>query len=633
MYKVSVPITNRNVKRAGREKLLEQLKNMNAERVFLALSTYELDPKTQNEIFSELADNCAFFKSHGFEVGAWIWTFWVKESNDFCKMQAIDGAKIGEFVCPTDKKFVDFASEYIKSIAKCNVDIIMFDDDFRYAFLANSPACLCNNHVEIINKITGKDSSREELCHHIMNGKKNIYRDAYIKANGDVFRSFAQAMRLAVNSVDPTIRLGACSCLSSWDIDGISAHELSVILAGDTKPFLRLIGAPYWAARKSWGNRLADVIELERMESAWSRNGDIEIMAEGDAYPRPRTLCPASFVEGFDTAIRASGCTDGILKYALDYCSNADYENGYVVHHQKNTHLYNKISTAFNNKTSVGVRVYEYTGKFLKMDMDSPVKCQKPEFMFFSAAARTLAYNCVPTVYEGAGVCGIVFDENARHIPLDALKGGMIIDAIAAKILTERGVDVGITRFGSLLQNTSAQHLPANVEEHFLHNDNHILSLGSLFFDIEINKNAKVLSDTACGKLPVSYIYENANGERFLVLNINTRIVSKETNSNLLYHYERARQYASVIPWLSGKELPAFVYGCPYMYIQCKEDKTSLSVGLWNFFEDTAFNPTVELSEVYSNVEFISGNGVLDGDKVVLNDIIPYGFCGFVLKK
>lgn len=633
MYKVSVPITNRNVKRAGREKLLSQLKRMNAERVFLALSTYELDPDTQKSVFSELADNCAFFKSHGFEVGAWIWTFWVKEQNDFCKMRTINGSEISEFVCPTDADFVDFAKNYIKNIAKCGVDIIMFDDDFRYAFLGESPACLCDNHIKMINGITGGDLTREQLAEKILSGGKNVYRDAYIKANGDAFRDFAKSMRCAVDGVDAGIRLGACACLSSWDIDGVMARDLAYILAGNTKPFVRLCGAPYWAARKSWGNRLADTVELERMESAWTRDENIEIMAEGDAYPRPRTLCPASFLEGFDTAIRASGATDGILKYGLDYCSNADYEDGYVKFHERNTDLYEKIRSAFTDKTSVGVRVYEYQSKFLDMDMDAPVKCQRPEFMFFSAASRTLAYNSIPTVYEGSGICGIVFDENARHISLDALSGGMIIDGIAAKILTDRGVDVGITRFGGLLKNAAAQHLPANVEEHFLHNDNHILSLGSQFFDIEINKSAKVLSDTSDGRLPVSYIYENADGQRFLVLNINTRIVSKEQNSNLLYHYERARQYADVIPWLSGNKLPAFVYGCPSMYIQCKEDKDSLTVGLWNFFEDTAFCPTVELSKTYSDIEFLQGGGTLSQDKVLLNDIIPYGFSGFVLKK
>jgi len=201
----------------------------------------------------------------------------------------------------------------------------------------------------------------------------------------------------------------------------------------------------------------------------------------------------------------------------------------------------------------------------------------------------------------------------------------MIIDGIAATILTDRGVDVGITRFGDVVSD--------GIEEHFLDNNNHILSLRSSFFDISVNSNAKILSDTAGGKLPVSYIYENADGERFLVLNINTRIVSKEPNSNLLYHYERARQYASVIPWLSGNKLPAFVYGCPSMYIQCKECDGALTVGLWNFFEDTAFCPTVELGDVYSDIKFICGSGQLKADKVILDDIIPYGFVGFTVKK
>ncbi len=633
MYKISVPITLSNVKRAGRETILSQLKRMKAERVFLSLSNYELDSDTQKSIFADLAENCAFFKSHGFEVGAWIWTFWIKGAHNFCNMRGLDGTEINEFICPTDKKFVKFASEYIKNIAKSGVEIIMFDDDFRYAFLCDSPACLCDNHIKMINEMTGEALTREQLYKQIINGGKNIYRDAYIKANGDAFREFAREMRSAVNEIDQKIRLGTCACLSSWDIDGIMARELAYILAGNTKPFVRLIGAPYWAARKSWGNKLQDTIELERMESAWTRDENIEIMAEGDSYPRPRTNCPASFVEGHDTAIRASGCTDGILKYNIDYCSNADYEDGYIKYHEKNSDLYKKIDSAFTNKNATGVRIYEYQSKFADMDISAPVKCQRPEYMFFSAAARTLAYNTIPTVYEGAGVCGAVFDENARHIPKDALKGGMIIDAIAAKILTDRGVDVGLTRFNGLLQNAPEKHLPANVEEHFLHNDNHILSLGSQFFDIEINKSAKVLSDTANGRLPISYIYENADGERFLVLNINTRIVSKDPNSNLLYHYERARQYANVIPWLSGKTLPAFVYGCPSMYIQCKEDSDTLTVGLWNFFEDTAFSPVVELGNTYSDIEFIQGSGTLSGAKVVLNDIIPYGFTGFILKK
>ena len=39
-----------------------------------------------------------------------------------------------------------------------------------------------------------------------------------------------------------------------------------LIMAGNTQPFVRLIGAPYWAANRSWGNFVQDVVELPEDE-------------------------------------------------------------------------------------------------------------------------------------------------------------------------------------------------------------------------------------------------------------------------------------------------------------------------------------------------------------------------------
>ena len=411
--------------------------------------------------------------------------------------------------------------------------------------------------------------------------------------------------------------------MSSWDIDGTDAYELAKILAGDTKPLARLIGAPYWAVeRLYWGNLLQDVIELERMESSWTRMGEIEIMAEGDAYPRPRTLCPASYLEGFDTAIRVSGCTDGILKYGIDYFSDADYEKGYAKAHELNCGVYEKIDEMFQNKTHCGVRVYESMKKIA--DMVVPTKVNKEadiQAMFFSRAARTLAYNTIPTVYEGDGICGIVFDENARNLPLEALKNGLIIDIAAAEILMERGVDVGIKEIGDVTDGT---------EEHYLCDDNHILTLGAVVYDIKLKDKAEILSDieTSQGIVPMSYRYENDNGQRFLVLNINTRSGA----DNPLKHYARSRQYAEQIQWLGNKKLPAYSYGNPALYMQCKKDETSMAVGLWNFFADAILEPVVELDKSYSEIEFINCDGRIDGDKVYLTEIKPFGFVAFEVK-
>ena len=642
MYKISVPIISGNVDLLGRERILKELKRLGAERVFLAINQYTSDENVFSKKLSSLRENVEFFHSKGFEVGAWGWSFWVPDNTEFCNMRSVKGTEIKEFMCPADKRFVEFAKCYFKEVAKTGVDIIQFDDDFRYGFLSDSPGCLCDNHIARINEITCEASTCEELAKHILNGGKNKYRDAWLKANGDAFREFAVAIREAIDEVNPSVRISVCSCMTLWDIDGTSAAEIAHLLAGNTKPILRLIGAPYWAAEKSWGNELQDVIELERMEAAWTQDCHIEIMAEGDTYPRPRIKCPAAYLEGFDTAIRASGCTDGILKYGIDYISNAYYETGYANFHERNLPLYDAIDEMFGGKQSCGVRVYEAMKKVADAKVQTKVN-QSIDFqdLFFSRAARTLAYNTIPTVYEGEGVCGIAFDENARHLPQTAFNNGLIIDIAAAEILKEQGIDVGLKSIGEAIKN--------GVCERFCDSGNCIGAVGTTAYDIEINENCDVLSELVIKSdaipnvylnedakntqkrkeaIPFSYHYENANGQRFLVLNINTR----SGNSDLLRHYARSRQYAESVKWLSGNKLSAYVYGNPALYIQCKKQNGRLAVGLWNFFADIAINPVVELDKAYSSVKCINCTAIIDGDKVKLSDIPAYGFVGFEVK-
>ena len=623
MYKISVPVMNEYLKRNGRDETLRELKRMDAERVFLALDCYEQDPQKRKEAMEALSQNCRFFKAHGFEVGAWIWTFWVKGAHGFRCMRSLSGKDETEFACPTDERFVAFACDYIAGVARCGVDLIMFDDDFRYGIRSETPSCLCEGHIRAINRITGEESSREELANYILTGGKNKFRDAFLQVNGDSFRAFAHAVRAAVNSVDSTIRMGLCTCMSTWDLDGTDAYELSKILAGDNRLFTRLIGAPYWAVSKNFVKDVPSAVEMERMESAWTRNGEIEIMAEGDAYPRPRTNCPASYLEIFDTAIRASGCTDGILKYGIDYVSNARYETGYADTHQRNKQLYEDFSRVFGGKESCGVRVYESMKKIANMVNPTRVnQTVRIDWLMFPHAAFMLSYNSIPTTYEGEGVTGICFDENARDLPLEALKNGLILDIAAAEILASRGVDTGFSDIGALRDGPS---------EHYIEEDLHVGLFGSRVYDVRLKEDARVLSELSeqdhC--VPISWCYENADGNRFLVLNVNTRT----EGDNILKHYARGKQIVQWIPWLSGKSLPAYSYGNPNLYLQAKKDANGMAVGLWNFFADPITHPIVELDEEYASVEAINCTATLEGNRVILGELPAFGIAAFEVKK
>lgn len=619
MYKISVPVTNENVNRCSKERVYEELKKFSPDRVFISIDRYLQDESKKQLLLESLTENCRFFKSKGLEVGVWLWAFMLSD-NPFSCITTLKGTRLSENCCPADEKFLDFAASFVKDLAKTGVDIIMFDDDLRYGFLSDSPGCVCEHHMKMIREAVGEEISPEKLREYIYLGGENKYRSAYLKANGDAFRNFAKRMRETVDEINPDIRIGACSCMSSWDIDGVSAAELSEIFAGKTKPFVRLIGAPYWAAMNGWGNSLQDVIELSRMECAWSDNGNIEIFSEGDVYPRPRIHCPAVYLEGFDTALRAAGCTQGILKYGMDYVSNEDYETGYSEYHRRNAETYNATHKLFDNKESLGVRVYEYPEK-LKTALFTEE--ENIENMFFSYAARALAYNSIPTVWQGEGITGAVFGENARHIEKSALKNGMILDIRAALILKERGFDIGIKK-----ENGKET---VGAYEIFKYNNNRIAARDVSVFDIELSENAEVLSYTEKDEkvIPMSYFYENKDGEKFLVLNA----VYTIDNPSIFRHYERARQLQNAAEKLSGKALPAKISGHPALYMQCKENENALAIGLWNFFPDTVFSPEITLSEEFSDAHFINCTGKIHNKALLLSDIPAFGYAAIELTK
>ena len=74
--------------------------------------------------------------------------------------------------------------------------------------------------------------------------------------------------------------------------DGATVQELAYAAAGDTNPFVRLTGAPYWAREN---NTLSAVIESNRMQLGWFKDSGIEMISEGDPYPRPRSRIPAAY--------------------------------------------------------------------------------------------------------------------------------------------------------------------------------------------------------------------------------------------------------------------------------------------------------------------------------------------------
>ena len=301
------------------DKIIADARLVGASRIMLAIDTLSNDKSRMDRYFDILRDSIDKIHAAGLEACVWFWALRIMEDGPFVRLTDRRGDKCrrSHRCCPLDEDFLQYMENFLKRLAGMHPDLILFDDDLTFEnYTYESIGCFCKLHRARMEELLEEPiADTEQLYRTMFSGKPNKYRSALLKVNGDSLKNYAIRMRRAVDSVDPTVRMGQCGCVTTFDQDGVDSFTLSKLLAGSTRPFLRLIGAPYWEKSGLHSNTLIDVIETERLERSWYDGSDIEILTEGDTYPRPRQRVPASFLELFDAALRADGSFDGILKY------------------------------------------------------------------------------------------------------------------------------------------------------------------------------------------------------------------------------------------------------------------------------------------------------------------------------
>ena len=288
-YKIFVPVMNSNITKQNREEYVKMFRDCSAARIFIAIDRYILFEEDRREFLSSLGDNIKYFTDSGFETGVWLQAFGFgdtlspvaeKKAINYTPLKSVSGRVIknGDAFCPSNENFVNDYCTLIKDIASLNPSMIMLDDDLCLS-VRPGLGCFCDNHMKMLSDKIGKSHTLDEIRDNIFTGGKNIYRDIYLSVMGDTLRNFCRKVRETIDSVNPNIRAGLCAGYTSWDIEGADSSELSVILAGNLKPFLRFTGAPYWVSKdvvRFGGLKLSTVIECTRAQEKWCRNKGIE---------------------------------------------------------------------------------------------------------------------------------------------------------------------------------------------------------------------------------------------------------------------------------------------------------------------------------------------------------------------
>jgi hypothetical protein len=227
----------------------------------------------------------------------------------------------------------------------------------------------------------------------------------------------------------------------------------------------------------------------------------------------------------------------------------------------------------------------------------------------------------------------MLFGQDARAVAPSDLGNALVLDAVSAMLLHERGVDVGLAERqelrATLHELTANRVLRADRSEQAM-----LIKATGEFLLAKPAESAEVqLNILANGvEYPLCYRYENAAGQRFLVWMFHAATFARNTDLTQGRLIQSAM--ADGVEWISKKPLPVRCDGHPQLYVMCRESERTLTVGLFNCFADPILSPTLTLNAEYTAVaDTVNVTAALSGNALTLSDVPPFSFCAVQVKK
>lgn len=557
---------------------------------------------------------------------------------DFLNIEGFNGNK-NYAVCVLDKKFREAYCSWVAAYAKSGAALLMIDDDFVLS-ARNVLGCACREHLKLLSERAGYEVTHEDL-RKAFSGKPNKLRSLFLEVQGKTVMDFCREIRAAADSVSPDFRIGFCASYTHFDIEGVDIKEMLSVLAGRSRPLLRLSGATYWYVRASrlypGKQTIGAIMETVRSQRAYFDGFDVELLDENDPCPREHRVVPASLVQLYDRISIADGIeTRFKYMFQYSYCSSLTSSGDFYQRaHLRDMAFDSDLAEMFRGGDAVGWRVKQEQ-QVMRNAVLPEEYAGDGELMSWGTQSRAGAFltgNTQSTTYTGTGGPVAAFWENARYLTADDLNCGVLIDITAAQILIEKGVDVGLRKA------EPADSISGEVFHDCGMSFRNLWEERGKFFKVTLDPRAEVLSSFRSGddEFPACYFYTNAAGQRFAVYTFDSNSLHY-TPTHLLgaIHSPRRRQQLDLLyQRLCGNHAP--VTACndishEFYMLAKRNAKGNLAILFCNIYADTADLLDFKLAVPGEIIKTLHGEANITGDMLHVADIPPYGWCAVEIR-
>lgn len=539
------------------------------------------------EVFSQLAPK---YRAKGIEPYFWLGhslghggELSAKSQVPFQVMVGADGDEAPGCFCPLDEAVKQYLVDVVTTLAKAGIPLILLDDDFRvnYHMPGVDIGCFCPKHMERFNRENGTGYTRRELAELVYAG--GDIRAKFLKMAGDSLLELAQAIEQAVHKVNPNTRLGLATAMIHYSSEGYDIRQMAKVLAGPTRPYLRVFGAPYHV--KNNPMQLGFTVDTAKHLADHLSGHDIEIIGEGDTYPHTRFFTNRTALQTHLLASRCSGVRN-MLHYPFCFAASPDFETIYVETAQKLRPAMAMLDQLLpETQAATGIQPVLDFGNLNHIPISRAMTRRERVWPDEPMALKMLSQFGIPTVPARqavsqpvllAGYNGFGYTDEQLNIMLDR---GAIIDATAAKWLLRRGFDIGLESVTDLDAVPTFEEFCGRFSGRYQGEQVWLLCPGDTpFFALAPKAEAQVtgwyINGTDGSRTPSCVAYEKASRKIFT---LGFDFFSVRASFQAVSNVARAEQMRNVCRWLG---VDIFVENQEFLYINAYRQENTRTVCL-----------------------------------------------------